>query len=45
MTYYCKRHRDRETFTFEGPSELEFWEHHREVHGGTRKMERRMGIL
>ncbi len=47
MTYYCMRHRDRNTFIFEGPDEAEagFWEHHRKVHGGTRKTERRMGVL
>ncbi len=47
MTYYCKRHKSKTVFTFEGPDEKEsgFWEHHRKVHGGTRKAERRMGIL
>ncbi len=45
MTYYCTRHKSKTAFTFEGPDEAELWEHHRKVHGGTRKVERRMGIL
>lgn len=47
MTYYCKRHRDPNTFTFEGPDEVEagFHDHHLEVHGKPQDIERRMGIL
>ncbi len=45
MTYYCKRHRSKTAYTFEGPNEEAFWEHHRKVHGGTEKAERRMGVL
>ncbi len=45
MMYYCKRHRDKNAYTWEGADEQEFWEHHRKVHGGTRKAERRMGVL
>lgn len=45
MMYYCRRHGDRETYTFEGPDEEAFWDHHRKVHGGTKKIGRTMGIL
>ncbi len=45
MMYYCKRHKTNAVYTFEGPNEEAFWEHHRKVHGGTRKTERLMGIL
>ncbi len=45
MTYYCKRHRDKNAYAWEDPDEKAFWKHHREVHGGTKKAERRMGVF
>ncbi len=41
MMYYCKRHRDKTVYQWEGPQEdPDFWAHHEKKHKG---MERLMG--